>query len=349
MKKYFAYELKKNAFVIGFLALICVIVYLTPILSTQADDLVISDAELWFSSVIGGVLATIVPVSMLSYKMKRRSVDLYYSLPLSHGGVLAVKYLVGLIALYVPYTLSYWLGAFVVMAKTASATFDFFPVYYLPHYFASLLPLFMMYAISAFAFTRANTNLDGIVFVIFWALAAFCVAQALQSPTFRTEPVVINGLYEYQTVYPECFIYFFPLDFTTSRFQYLLTGDAITLMPAYTVNAALGIAFTSLLAIGSTAGIFLLEKGAKAENVEQISESPFGYRVMIPLFTASLLATLEINNDLEFCIFFVFIVIGAFAVTILYKRTIKIGKKQAIVYGCSVALGLLLFFLFHIN
>lgn len=348
MRKYFVYELKKNAFAIGCLTLISLIVYLTPILSISGSNLIRNGSDLWLSSVIGGVLATLIPVWIFSYKMKQRSVDLYYSLPLSHGSILAVKFLIGLIALFIPYVLSYWLGAFIVISKTSRYTFSQYPFdtfYYLPHFFASLIPVFMMYAISAFMFTRANTVLDGILFVAFWAVVAYFIALVFVEPTMRHVPILTETGYQFQVVYPSCFIYCYPLDFVTWFYQAQMVDKQIYFSTTDAVNIGLGIAYTSLLAAGSTVGLFLLEKRQKAENAEQLSESPFGYRVMIPLYTVVLLSGLTIENELYFYVYFMLTAVGSFMLTALYKRTMKIGIRQTVIIVCSIALGLLVSFL----
>lgn len=351
MRKYFVYELKKNAFTIGCLTLIAVIVYLTPILCRSGYDLIRHDSAcLWVSSVIGGALALLVPVWIFQYKMKKRSVDLYYSLPLSRTGILAVKFLIGLIAVCIPYAVSYWLGAFVVMAKAAAdiriAAFN--AVYYLPHFFLMILLNCMIFSISAFAFTRANSTLDGILFVAFLIFAAFLVVYVLQNPTQGT-PYEDSGILQSgQKMFSNCYLPFYPVDFVTTAFQSLITPQSCK-MPVYntaeTINAILGIAYTTLLAAGSAAGIFLSEKRAKAENAEQPSESLFGYRVMIPLFTVLSCAVFDFRDTLYFSVFFVMIAVASFMITALYKRTMKIGKIQAIVYACSLGAGLLLSFL----
>lgn len=335
MRKYFVYELKKNAFAIVCLTLIAVIVYLTPILCTGARNLAQFGPDVWISSIIGGVMATIIPIWIFSYKMKQRSVDLYYSLPLSHVGVLAVKFFVGLIALYVPYVLSYWLGAFVVMGKVSTVLCVIHTFYYLPQFFASLIPLFMIYATSAFMFTRANTLLDGIIFVLCWAMAAFFVALVLYDTVL-------------DDVHPICYIYFYPLWYVSVFFDNLMKGKVNTTTPTLTLNIALGFTYMSLLAVGSVVGLFLLEKRGKAENAEQLSESLFGYRVMIPFYTVFTIAYFKIENDIYFYMFFIIIAIAMYIATAVYKRTIKIGKIQAVVYVCSVALGLLLSFLLRL-
>lgn len=343
MKKYFLYELKKNAFAIGCLTLISVAVYATTVLTSPYLLRGATETYVWLISIIGGVLVAFVPAWMLNYKMKKRSVDLYYSLPLSHVKILTVRFLIGLIAVYVPYTAAYWLGAFAAMARTFS---EMEAVFYIPQYFATLIPVYLIYAISSFVFTRANNILDGLTFILFWTFAAALVALVLEQLTAVT---VVTGYDEYSGtvlhrtnyfVKPALYFPFSLLDFITGHFEMHIAGYMnIHAYPYETVdlvNGVIGFTITVLMAAGATAGLFFSERRAKAENAGQISESWFGYKTMIPLYTVCLEAVCSSY------ILVVIIAVCAFFLTVAYKRTFKIGKVQAIVLPASVIAGIIL-------
>lgn len=164
MKKYLLYELKKNAFSICCVTVIISIIYIAPMLFQPYFF-----PNLGVISFFGGCLAILIPMQNFTYRMKKRSVDLYYSLPLSHTKILFVRFIFGIIELYFIYTVAYWLGALTVIAHFAE---EIQAIYYVPQYFASILPLYFLYAISSFTFTRANAAGDGLAFTVLW----FCVA-----------------------------------------------------------------------------------------------------------------------------------------------------------------------------
>lgn len=344
MKKYFLYELKKSAFTIGCLSLIAVALYITPILTSTTLLSRVFGTYLWFISTIGGVLAVCVPIWIYAYKMKKRSVDLYYSLPLSHQKILLVKFLIGLVAVYVPYTVAYWLGAITVLIKVGSEIPTC--IYYIPQYFSSIIPIYFIYAISSFVFTRANKLIDGIVFLCFWAFVFMLVAALFEKWTWD-----IMQISDFQqtnfAIYPVCYAPFAPLDWTTTRFQELmLQQNATSFDAAELANVIVGFSLTALQAVGATLGLFFMEKRAKAENCEQISDSVFGYKTMIPLYTAGLLALYDFSlgaifSDF-FLILFVFTAVASFAITAIYKRTFKIERRQAVIYGVALEIGVLL-------
>ena len=333
MKKYFLYELKKRAFVIGCITLIATVIYLTPILTLNAKTTVNTfDSYLWLMSTIGGLTAVCLPLWLFDYKMTKRGLDLYYSLPLSHTKILLVRFLIGLITLFFSYTVAYWLGAFVFMAKFFG---QIDAVWYLPQYFATLIPIYCIFAMSSFIFTRANKFIDGIVFIIFWAFAAALVAYVFD--------IIINNVNVYY------YFPFSPLDAATTHFQEHLCKElnihSHSILTRSLVNMILGFILTALLSAGATAGLFLLEKRAKAENAGQISESWFGYKVMLPLYSSCLAFASCSELMAASLLFIVMIAVGSFAVTVLYRRTIKIGAKQTLIYCVSLAAGIALFFI----
>lgn len=339
MKKYFLYELKKSGYVILCLALIATGLYVAPLITSDTILRSASETYVWVISTIAVFLAAGVPVLVFNYKMKKRSVDLFYSLPLSHTKILAVKFLIGLIAVFAAYTVAYWLGAVTLIIRyyAASDSHPFYPVYYLPQYFASLLPIFFVYAISSFAFTRANKTIDGIFFIIFWMFAPALIVSVLDN----------LSLVSVSAFYPLCFCNFAPLDFLTAHFQEHLRGylniHALSFIEEHSlaelVNIVIGFTLTALLAVGATTGLFLTEKRQKAEKVEQISNSWFGYKVMIPLYTVCLIC---LSAHFMFIILLVLVAVGAFLLTMLYRRTVKIGLVQGLIYGGSVLAGVII-------
>ena len=328
MKKYFVHEVKKNAYVLGALVLVMIILYVTPLLISSPEELEHDTLHIGTLSAYAGILAVCVPVWLTQYKMKKRSIDLYYALPLTHTKILAVRYLLGLIAVFAPYTVAYWLGAFVVMAKI---NYAIYAVWYLPLYFSALIPIYIIYSISAFVYTRANRDIDGFMFLIFWFFALALVVFAFELLT-RAD-----------NFYAQYFIPFEPLDVATDYFQGRIYYPEYEIYwsAGKKVCMALGFCITALLSAGATFGLFYTEKFAKAENAGQLSESWFGYKVMLPLYTVCLTSLCE--ADFYFSVFiFLLIATGMFFANVLYKRTIKIGKKQALIFALSLFAGIIL-------
>lgn len=327
MKKYFNYELKKNLYVIGVITLVMTIIHVTPLLIMRPSEIDGSYFNIPMLSVCAGIVAVMVPMWLMEYKMKRRSVDLYYALPLSHTKIIAVKFLFGLIAVFTSYTVTFWLGALVMIAKI---NYAINAVWFIPFYFASLIPIYIIYSVSAFIYTRANRGIDGFMFLVFWFFALALVVYALQ--------VSVN-----EDIYSSYFLPFKPLADVTFYFQSRIDnhhGSTIW-RPDNVAAMSIGFVIFALMSIGSTLGLLFSERKAKAENVGQISDSWFGYKVMLPLYAVCLTSVCVLESYLSlFLIILIATVI--FFVYVLYKRSIKIGKNQAIVFCVALLVGILL-------
>lgn len=345
MKKYFLYELKKNAFAIGVIAFVVTAIYMAFVLTTFQSSYDIN-ANVDVIAFIGGALAVCIPVWAFAYKMKKRSVDMYYALPLKRVEILAVKYLIGLLAIVLPFTVAYWLGALATFVKVSEANPDGMgAVYYIPYYFAALGALFCIYSVSAFAYTRANRIIDGILFIVFWMIALALVVLFINRIVGAA--LGYDGFFGFvysenpdgYFIFPTCFSPIAPLDYATRFFRAQLESNALISSDWFVfrnqrINMGVGFALTALCAVGANVWLFLGEKRQRAENVGQVSESAFGYKVMIPLFTVCLIGIADLIPLIAL------VIVGAFALTAVYRHSVKIGVKQAVIYAASVFVGI---------
>lgn len=350
MKKYFKYQLKKNLLPLAVLTAFAMILYVLP--------LAIGNYNYWNYQGYGhvniysgfilaalGIMCAFAPVAMFSYKMKKRSVDMYYSLPLSKTKIFAVHFIVGFLVVLAAYSAAYWLGFVIVVAKIRKLYY----IYYLWMYLASLIPAFIIYTLSAFSFTRANTLVDGVIFIILTHCALFIVAGGLQSVLGRVD-------YNYnEYINPGSFIASGPLISVGEAFGDLIREGAHTGYSGWgfsvswgssdieiynIVNDIVAFGLTTLAAGGATAAMFLTERNCKAENCAQISESIFGYKSMIPIYYLSLTLILTEssiqNNLVAWCV----LAFCAFLAIVVYRRTIKIGFKHTLYFAVCLAAGI---------
>lgn len=348
MKKYFLYELKKKAYLIICLSIIVTLIYACVLLTTRlygnSNKIYQFDVNLDTINVLSVALAVIAPVIQFSYRMKRRSVDMYYSLPLSHYKIFTVKYLVGLIMVFAPYLSAYLIGALIMLIKTANRIF--YGVYYIPHFFLTLPVIFLMYSLATFAFTRANNFIDGVIFIAFWALIWVLVAEFLGNFIYYTCHRTIGEYFYTQTfsrIYSGYYSFYSPLENLKDYFQAKLVGDTYGISDnGYNVaaNMAAGYTLITATAVFGAVWTFVSEKYTKSENAGQISESYFGYKVMIPLYTVLTLCLYDLART-ETYIFDVLIIVGFLLLTALYRRTVRIGLKHTLIFIGSVILGLI--------
>lgn len=344
MKKYFIYQLKKSLLPLALLTLFMALVYAVPAATHNYSLWNSSDNEgrvnLYTAYALSGLAAmcVVMPFFIFSYKMNKRSVDMYYSLPLSRTKLTAVNFICGFICVYAAFTAGYLLGFIIIAAKVRRL----YLITYLWIYIASVIPAFTLYSISSFLYTRANSVVDGIAFV---AMGMFSLVAA---------GGIINSVLEAAGVsYNISAIYFLP--------GWILNDIGIGLgnriyNPSYTawefdvaynkwrylddIGSLIGGIVTALLAVAAAVGLILSERHAKAENCKQISESVFGYKVMIPLMMLACAAASG-RDIVMLCI----IAFGGLIATILYRRTIKIGKKHGIRLAVYIAAMIALVFI----
>lgn len=344
MKKYFLYELKKNLLPLACFFLFCVVMYVVPVsvqdysswnsLASTTPYEYYQKPNLYCGNLSAalGIMSALVPVFMFRYKMSRRSADMYYALPIGRTKIFAVKFLLGLLLMYVSYTAAFLWGFAVVAVKVR----NLFLIWYLYFYLASLIPAFVVYAVSAFIFTRANTLIDGII-AVFGALGIFAAALFAAEQLFPKMFVGISG----GLLFP-----FRSLTEITNRFGGAIVDGVLNrwdLSPAAsgalrynTVCSLAGMILWTALACVATVAMFLTEKNCKAENCGQRSESVFCYKVQLPAYAAILCAGFFQNVVLLCAILF-----GLLVMSVIYKRSIKIGWIFALVMVSCAAAGLI--------
>lgn len=339
MKKYFVYELKKSLFVMCVLTVIATAVYVISVITQATDMLDFGYRRLNLAAIVvmGGVMSVIAPIWKLSYLMKKRSVDLYYSMPLSHVRILAVKLLVGLVVLFASFTVAYWIGSFTAMGALSKIEL-LKNINFIPLYFSLLIPMSVIYALTAFVFTRANRLIDGIMFVFMTVMALGVVGNVVA--VF----IIMNGsMHDFYYVYYFHSLNFTPfgaLDIIATYFSGNMFKNVSKTVEVTAIDWV-GLSLVAVLGVAACIGLFVAESRAKAENCEQISESFFGYKVMIPLYAfCCALLTARISYVLT-----ALIAAAAYAVSVLYKRTPKIGWKFALIVGVALLAGAGLIFL----
>ena len=349
MKKYFIHVLKKNLIPLAVLTLFCMLLYVVPLSVHDYRGWNAGTSSFTFhyceAIIIAlALLAVFIPMYMFAFMMNKRNADMYFSLPITRRKIVLVHFLIGLIMMYAAYTVAYWLGFLVALGRIR----HLYLIYYLYLYLATLIPAFICYSITAFVFTRANTVVDGVISVLLALAMPFFVALAFDA-LFRSfgNYSWVNSL---EQINP-----FGPLITATDKlgdgicegtvnrwFHYsgVLPNDTIAERRLSDMILLICHVAWLPIAIAATVGLLFSAKTIKAENCGQISESIFCYKVSIPVYAVTLLYYVfqEEYPVVVICA----IVVGLLVLSVIYKRTIKIGWKFAAVLFASLAVGCLL-------
>lgn len=346
--RYFRYELKKNLKTLGLLTAICTIIY---VVVTSTSNLYYSygtgDVYVPGQSNSGGIhnnspqisiiylllgaMCFVVPALMYSFKMNRRSADAFYSLPIKREKLYLVKTLVGLILVFVPYTVAYAAGFLCVALRE-----NFYDlIWYLPGYFGGILFGLSLYGVAAFSFSRANRVADGVIFIIFYVLIGLLIGGLINKIQYEYDTPPYGVETNYFTPIG-CFIQFSEtLDFFIRDNRTMITIPPYS--SGYTQWEAPMFISASLYAVAGFALLFLLPRFDKGEDAEQYSDSWFGYRVMIPLYTA--IGLILSGTDILYIILFS---VAAIVMTIIYRRKALFSWQYWVMIAAGVLAGIAL-------
>ena len=293
MKKTFVYELKRCLLPLVIFSAIAVVVSLIAVLGFSTRSASSGEYRLYrldnagidVFTVLLCILCTVVPVMQFSYRMGQRSTDLWYSLPVSRRRLALVRVLVGLVMVFVPYTLAYLFGVLTIALRVTQESF----VWYVPHFFLSLLLGAGLFGVNSFLFSRANRVMDGILFIAAWAcilpLFLALVSGWADDTIFS---YVVEDRTRYYKLWNACdsLFTYSPLAWTSAFFERLVVAKQ-PLNDGMCVNFALAVAVGVAEMAAAYTLLFVCADRDKSENADQISSSWWGYKVLIPAYRSS--------------------------------------------------------------
>lgn len=261
------------------------------------------------------VLCYFVPVLKFSYLQKKRQIDTYYALPIKRQTLTNVNLLVGYLQIIIPYTIVYFLGMGILALKA-----DFFHyIFYIPLYFITILISLGVYLFNSFIFSRGNTILDGLFLMVAYTLVGMMVVMIFSS-TFHLDDEFQYG------------ITFSPFIEVGNHFAELIMyyGEENKYNTVISDISLWNYIFPIILIIIGYLGLFFSTKTDCAERAEQITNSYFGYRVIVPFYFSSAIYWLAIEGDFSF-LFIVLLIVLYLIVEVIHYRKFKLPMKVFIV------------------
>ncbi len=268
------------------------------------------------------ILAIVIPILEFSFKMKKISIDQMYSLPIKREKLYITKYLVGLIEIIIPITISFLFMVLLIICKENL----FKTILFIPYYFGLIILTTIIYTLVVFIFTRCNTVIDGVVLIGLYSLVFLSLFTAIKSSVNWTFLQYISN-----------FSIFTPLKtFNDYMGQFICNKNPYDRI----VNEFMwSLIIEIILLVIMTVLFFVLLKKQKAEDAEQISNSYFGYNLMIPLYLFSIF-TMWMTSTLEtFAVVLIFV--GPYVGYIIKNRSFKPKKMDLILTGVSVVCSIL--------
>lgn len=286
------------------------------------------DTVLSYPVTILCITSFIVPVWIFASTKKRKNLDCYYSLPISRRAFFTADYLLGLVLTFVPFLLSYLQN----LLLNALASFDMFLKLDFSalaiHFLICIIMGLVLYTLFVFVFNEANSVTDGCIFMLTYALYGFFWLMAT---------TISDIFYNYSYFLDEEMAMpwiFFPSLLT--RFENVIELQGITsyYLSADTERLNWLILYVAI-GILCVVGFCYRCAECKAEKTEDISDTVFGYKTLIPLMAIPAVIVACMDSD---TIVTVFITLAAVVAYTVYRRGVKYKLSDYIV------MGILLFF-----
>ena len=310
------------------------------------------DSGLACYAVLLCVLCTVIPVLQFSYRMKQRSVDLWYSLPITRKQLVLVRTLAGLLLVFVPFTIAYWPGVAIVAMRCnelASSVrgFHFQYIHYLSCFAQMLLLGTCLFGVNAFLFTRGNSMFDGIFFILGWAILVPLFVVVLNDDfafDFYWQGASGRQTWVNSSLFFTYFFTYSPVAWTGAAFEKLITVGAF-------FDNEFHLMVTSILGVleGAAAylALFLLADKDKSENVGQISSSRMGYKVLLPALEAGVIALIIVSVgwgwfDWNTVFYLVLVALCALAFYFAYRRSFRLKLSDILSVILALVAGVLL-------
>lgn len=294
------------------------------------------NSEFFFSNVslgiytfIFAILCVIVPIFELSGFKHRRNLDTIFSLPVSRTKMLLAHVLNGWIQITTIFTMEVC-----VIFTALSTEKDHVNESYLFGYYGALL-LFglIVYLFSLCIFFQANTIADGIIFMGCWNLVFVWIILFLSWSDLINYEVLFG---EIELISPT--LVFNVFGNITESFMMLIEG----IKPYYVdelnelvLKVNMSFALWSIIGVVSAVILYFTFKNKRVEKVEDISDSPLGYRFLTPFFV---LTSICMTSNFVLGVLLLIIMLISY---IIYRRSVRLKKSDLIMLGVGVLVSLI--------
>ena len=301
--------------------IIAIVLFLTFMIAINEEKTFLFDTDRFQSTLsipvmFLSILSYVLPVMEFSFFKKRTNLECAYSMPISRRTMGAAHYLTGLITLFGAFSASYLIN-FIIMLSRGVNYFNLTPI--LPHYFLCLFLGFAMYSVMAFVFNEANTMGDGIWFMVLYTFVFVFVFSSLAEMIDSMPTLYLTGAMPFGVISE-----------LTSQYQSVVENFQPTVIfwdkPRYYV----GFIFWAVLGIASAVGFFLTFGKRRTEKTEEISDSWFGYRTLIPIYAVTGMINFRVSDII---IFWVIIELLAFLGYTIYRRGFLNKISDLIILG----------------
>lgn len=289
-KRYLCYSLEKSVLRVVILTVLSLFMTLSVVSGCieNVETVQYNETGIFMLATVLGILCTVIPVLETSGFKNRRNLDTLYFFPIKRWKMALVHYINGFVQVFAAYSVTFFATFGYLLANT-----DYFALHHMVgYYFLSVLVGLVMYSFFMFVFGQGNTVADGAVFIALW-IAAISVASLAIVRVTTYAGLTGNGrinpfekLLSWGTAYT-------PINNLTVIFQDLIEINRDGMYHARSAARYRSewymFVFWGAIGVASVFGYFVtfIKKGA--QKAGEISDSPFGYKLLIPLYGYSFL------------------------------------------------------------
>lgn len=295
--------------------------------------------DLSYIGAIFVIVAAVIAVLEMSGFKNKRNLDTFYSLPLSRFGLALAHYVSGAVQVFAVFTAPVLCAFVMALPYIAYLKLWILPVYYI----FSLIFGLGFYSFVCFFFSEGNTLVDGIVFAGMWFFVFVAILGTLNDSEAFSHYLSNITIRDYKIVFADYSTWGMasaPLENLATVFTDMI-GVGKNLKPS--AERIMDTFYMFYVWAGIYAacayGYFRSFVRRGAEKAGEISESPFGYKFLIPFYAVCLfLSGVGI-------LYSVFIFALMFIGYVIYRRGVKLKKSD--IFAMIAALAVLLLTLYR--
>ncbi len=290
-----------------------------------------NETGLYTLAIVLGIFCTLIPMLELSGFKNRRNLDTLYFFPIKRVKMAAVHYISGFIQVFVIYSVTF----FAAYAHLALQTNYFSLGYMIIYYLLSLLLGLVMYSVFAFIFLQANSVADGVLFSVLWMFVIALVLWVAQNEIIIPAITPENYLMRREFVSSGWGIVYAPINNLTVIFQDLIEINRDTTWDYFSEQyrkEAYMFFIWGAVGIAAAVGYFVTFVKKGAHQAGEISDSPFGYKMLIPVYGYMLMILLGSEDIILTALIFALMIIGY----VIYRRGFKFKTSDLVATGCGI-------------
>ncbi|PXX75828.1 ABC transporter permease [Dielma fastidiosa] len=277
-----------------------------------------------------GACALIMPIVINKFMLNKRSVDTYFSLPISRKHLFDVHFFAGLTCIYVPLLLNYLIG---ILLLTFRYGFYSFTLHSLLGLFGIIIITMAIYSINTLIVTKANNMIDSAILIAAYVVLPFMLYVCSMSFVNQFTVGFTDSMFDFGIMLNFLSPFTILNDFVSSFNDFIRTYTT-----ALEYNL-LWIAYEALIIVGFYFWAVNVFKKRKGEDSEQVSNDFFTYPLVVNLSSVLLLSMYII--DITDIILTITIVVITFILYLIMhfisRRSMKVTPQLIIKYFVILA------------